>query len=523
MELPRQTHLNHSPIQKTHNCHGMGYSTMLLRRRSPGKHYRYVRWRWRVFCALIDGIGTFLWGVFRLLGQRSQEGLRSCQRIFLFFRALVGGKRGLLARPKEEKRAQTPQRILVIQLDHLGDAVISQVIFPLLHQRYPEAEIHVLASPWNQEIFQMLPEVQRIHVWAGNRFQRCGGAGEGNFGWLRKLRWVGELWIWGWRLRLQRYDLGIDVRGELPHAVLMWLAGIRRRVGWASGGGRFLLTDWPSYRPARPELYKRLDILKCLGIEPASPRQTLWPQLPPPPWAKQSLVERFPELAKACSALQPESTDPQQLLSPRRAPGPARPLVVCHIGAGTEAKQWPFEHWSELIAQLLSRPLRVVLVGGKSDQAKAARLLENLPADPSRLSNTTGKLRLQELAALLEQADLLIGADSGPAHLAAAVGRPVVVLFSGASRLLQWRPRGPWVQVLRHRVPCQVCHRPRCPSSDHPCMRGIQPEEVLRALDRVLEASFPPSLVSQRRSSDHKPFLPLNRIDGLHKLLSFAN
>src|SRR4029077_16046934 len=98
----------------------------------------------------------------------------------------------------------------------------------------------------------------------------------------------------------------------------------------------------------------------------------------------------------------------------------------------------------------------------------------------------TGKLSLAELAALIERANVFVGADSGPAHLAAAVGPRAVVLSTGPNRPQQWRPYGPRVTVVRHLVACSPCQREVCPWGDHPCMRGLRPESVAQAVTETL-------------------------------------
>lgn len=455
-------------------------------RRRPGGRYRYVRWRWRLLCTLIDAVGYAFWGFVRLFRRGRLVLARWFPLVFYFLEGWFV-RRSNTAVARSEQPPPPVRRILVIQLDHLGDAVLSQVIFPLLQREYPQAEIHVLVSPWNQEVFQMIPEVQRIHVWAGNRFQR-----EGRRCWRRRLGWMWELCAWAWRLRRWKYDLAIDVRGELPHAALMWLAGVRRRVGWAAGGGGFLLTDWPRYRPCRHEVDSRLALLACLGINPLERRRTIRPRLEPTEEARQTIAHRLAQMEStpfsdfSGDSKTPLSRPKQRSASP---PGGCRPLVVCHLGAGTEAKQWPIDYWAELVDQLLARPATVILVGGRSDRPKAREVIESIEGTAGRVWNAAGELTISQLAALLEQADALIGPDSGPAHLAAAVGKPVVALFSGTNRAVQWRPRGPAVEVLWRPVACRPCHRTQCPLPAHPCMRGIRPEEVLRALDRLLPKS----------------------------------
>jgi ADP-heptose:LPS heptosyltransferase len=126
---------------------------------------------------------------------------------------------------------------------------------------------------------------------------------------------------------------------------------------------------------------------------------------------------------------------------------------------------------------------QVVLVGAGGDRATAEQILGTAPFPG--VADWTGRTSVAELAALLEQADLVVGTDSGPAHLAAAVGTPAVVLFSGTNSLPQWQPRGEHVRVIRRAVACSPCHRHRCPLAGHPCMSGIAPSEVADAVESL--------------------------------------
>jgi ADP-heptose:LPS heptosyltransferase len=160
-------------------------------------------------------------------------------------------------------------------------------------------------------------------------------------------------------------------------------------------------------------------------------------------------------------------------------------LVVVHVGAGTAAKSWPVEHWRELIGRLIvGHGAQLVLVGGGKDRIIARRILGDRPWPG--VTDWTGQLGIDELAALLRRAEVMVGADSGPAHLAAAVDTPVVVLFSGTNQPRQWRPNGRSVAVVRRPVACSPCHRERCPLSEHPCMRELLPRRVAAEVGRVL-------------------------------------
>lgn len=380
-------------------------------------HYRYVRLRWHVLFGLIDAIGTCLFALARCIG-------------------LVRRATGVAS----------PRAILLVQLDHLGDAVITTAMLPPLRKRYPHASLEVLAGPRSADVFAACPVVDRVHVLPSTRFDNP-----------RRGLWLFTYLRAAWRLRQRCFDIGIDVRGELPHALILWLCGARRRIGWICGGGGFLLTDSPQYLPHRPEIESRFALLKQLCIAPPLDTDT-------------------------CRAIDPGNSARERIAGELiRLRSPEQPLIVLHIGAGTAAKAWPIEHWRELIGRTIVEhaPL-LVLVGSDGDRARARRITGDSPW-PS-VVDWTGCLTLRELAALVERADLFIGADSGPAHLAAAMGTRVIALFSGTNEVVQWRPWGLRTISLCEPVACSPCHRTVCPLADHPCMSRLTPSLVLRAM-----------------------------------------
>jgi len=397
----------------------------------PTGRYRYVRMRWRLLFALVDGLGWLVVQVWRLLAAR--------------FSAAP-------ARPFEE-----PRSILLVQLDHLGDAVMTAAVLPALRRQFPQARLEILAAEWNRELFTACPEVDRVHVSRVNRFARdVRGA------------WIFSTCWWGWRLRRRRFDLAIDVRGEFPHALILWLSGAKRRLGWDCGGGDFLLTDRARFVPGRAEIESRLALLAALGIEADQSVRLKRP------WFKPG--------ASACAAIERRLA---------KIAGPSTPLVVLHVSAGTQAKRWPADHWRELLGRLiLDCDARVALIGVREERATAETI--TLGMNWPKVVDWTGQLSLVETAALIAEADVFIGADSGPAHLAAAVGTPAIVLFSGTNRVEQWRPWGGQVAVLRHETACSPCHRQTCPWAEHPCMSGLTPEAVMRQLRQLRPALVEP-------------------------------
>jgi ADP-heptose:LPS heptosyltransferase len=428
---------------------------------SVGK-YRYSKLRWRLLVHVLDAVGTIATAIVRRLRPAPSSAL--------------------------------PGRILVVQLDHLGDAVLSTPLLAELRAAYRDATIDVLASPSNHEVFESDPNVDRVWVAERTWFER------------KPDRWalLSAVWSLGSKLRLMNYDLGIDVRGDVLSVIVLALAGVRRRVGWSMGGGAFLLTDVARWIPARHEVLSRLALLEQLGIAPdpstrvdvhvtdedriivARRLADAWPRRGTAlrraeVYVHASRASRHADLKEArrsgSAPVERRPDEPDLLQAGHFAPGP--PLLAVHLGAGNAAKRWPTRSWKALVERFLDDGWRIVVVGGVDDLALAT----TLPIH-DRLRNWAGSLSVAQTTALLERADLFIGADSGPAHLAASAGTLSVILFSGTNQPRQWRPWSRHSLTLRHRVPCQPCHQKVCPLADHPCMSGLHPDRVYRAAMR---------------------------------------
>jgi heptosyltransferase-2 len=424
--------------------------------------YRYSKLRWRLLVHALDATGSIAAGIVR--------------------------------RFRRAPAVTSPARILVVQLDHLGDAVLSTPLIAELRAAYPEAAIDVLASPSNHEVFEADPDVDRVWVAERTWFER------------RPDRWalLTAVWSLGRQLRGAGYDLGIDVRGDVLSVLVLALAGVRRRVGWSMGGGAFLLTDVAEWIPGRHEVRSRLALLDRLGLSPdpaarvdvhvkdedrivvARRLAEAWPRRGGGPRRAEvyARARRRGSLADGRAVRTPSSTpaattpdEPDWLHADRFAPRP--PLLAVHLGAGNAAKRWPTRSWRSLVERFLEDGWRIVVVGGVEDLA----LSSDLPAH-DRVRDWAGSLTVTQTTALLERADLFIGADSGPAHLAASAGTLSVILFSGTNQPRQWRPWSRHSLTLRRRVPCQPCHQKVCPLADHPCMSGLEPERVYRAAMR---------------------------------------
>lgn len=162
-------------------------------------------------------------------------------------------------------------------------------------------------------------------------------------------------------------------------------------------------------------------------------------------------------------------------------PGDADEYVVVHPGVSACARAYPAEQWREVVAGMGALGIPVVVTGSKDETELTACVAGDVGVDCG------GRFDVAELAAVLAGAAAVAVANTGPAHLAAAVGTPVVSLFAPVVPAIRWAPYGPRVQVLGDlQAPCRDTRATVCPVPGHPCLSGVAPREVVRALLEVL-------------------------------------
>jgi ADP-heptose:LPS heptosyltransferase len=193
-------------------------------------------------------------------------------------------------------------------------------------------------------------------------------------------------------------------------------------------------------------------------------------------------VDRALSLAEAAGHRLPEG-DPGRLrvLAPLPSPAlPELPYLVVHPGASVPARAWEPEAWAELVHILALRGRRVVVTGSAEETGLTARV-----AAGGEAIDLGGRLDFAGLAAVLRGASAVAVANTGPAHLAAAVGTPIASLFAPTVPERRWRPWGVPHELLNQDVPCAGCRARECPVAGHPCLVGVAPIAVADALARL--------------------------------------
>ena len=296
------------------------------------------------------------------------------------------------------------KNILVVRTDRIGDVILTVPALRALRQAYPEARLTVLLRPLTRELVEGLDCVDA--VLCDDRQQRHRGA----WGYARLVR----------SLARQHFDLAVNFHTKKRTNLLCYLAGIPRRLGYKNEKWGFLLTD-PVYDD-RPQGNKHeaaycLDLLQSLGIK----SQDLHLDLPVSP-AGERWADTFLETSR------------------KQETGP---WIAVHMQSSCPTKQWPANFFAELLRILQEKyQANFIIIGAKARQDNAAAAsFSELPSVDAR-----GQTGIAQLISLLRRCRMLISNDSGPVHMAAALGIPVVSIFTRNQPGInpqRWRPLGP--------------------------------------------------------------------------------
>ncbi len=367
-------------------------------------------------------------------------------RTFIFAFDLLGTVITLLWKLFKPKKPKHIKKILVIRLDHIGDLLAATPVFRIIKENYPNAKLDVLIAKYNKDIVRNNPFIDEIIAYDTPWFKRKN----------KRLIKPREFIKYVIALHKQHYDVGIDLRGDLRHIMLMWLAGIKYKIGYGITGGGFLLDKEVSFQQGVHEVQHNLDLLKAIGLEATRRKNEFF----------------IPDEDKNFA----EGLYTEKGLS-------NKDFVVCiHPSAGYLSKKWLGKKWSEVIFRLNKElNAKVIIVGAKGEKA----LCDNMKEISSvKVIDVVGKTKLGQLAALLKKANLFIGTDSGPSHIASAMSTPCVILYSGTNDPAQWAPLGKKIFIIQKDVPCKGCQKLKC--ANNICMDLITVDEVMKAVDKVL-------------------------------------
>jgi heptosyltransferase-2 len=385
-----------------------------------------------------------------------------------------------------------PQRILVRGVNWLGDAVMSTPALLRLREARPAAHITLLTHEKLHGIWVGHPAVNSVLTFKADE----------------------SAWAVGRRLRSEKFHLGLTLPNSPRSALELWLGGIPQRIGYARPWRNWLLTQRVQPRPDAVAMHKRsVDEIHRLVRENATAAAAT-----PPATAHH--IHQYLHLTAALGA-NPEPVPPRLVVHDTVTArimtrfdlkaGASTPPLWFGLNAGAEygpAKRWPEERFTEAAIEIQRRTkCRWMIFGLQSEMETCLRITSNIyrateeefgreeAVRHPHVINLAGATNLRELCAALKFCQVLLTNDSGPMHVAAAVGTPVVVPFGSTSPELT----GPGLpgdiqhSCLRAPAPCAPCFLRACPI-DFRCMTGI-------TVSRVVEAVVTAAATRQQRAA----------------------
>ena len=356
---------------------------------------------------------------------------------------------------EQSKKNELPERILVRGTNWLGDAVMTTPALRRLRAAFPAAQITLLATPRTTGLFAETALIDDVLIYHRRE--------EGVRAFTQMTR----------VLRAHRFDLALLFQNAFEAALLTWLGGIPRRIGYAAQGRSPLLTHRLHHTAAHRNRHQVHDYLDLVLLAEA-----VYLQKDTPPLIAAELLPHLnasvDQLQQAEVLLKQQHRDPQQ-----------HPLVVLNAGAtNSRAKCWPEANFAALADWLMQHHhAQIVFIGAASERANAAQVIEQMQTRGAL--NLAGETSMAELIGLLARSDLLVSNDTGPAHIGAALGRPTLTLF-GPTNEFETAPTGPRAELLRvDDIECARCMHRVCPI-DHRCMTRLTVETVAARASRLL-------------------------------------
>lgn len=357
-------------------------------------------------------------------------------------------------KPAQEEVAQkvksrAGKRFLVVRTDRIGDVLLTTPVFKALRINFPDSFISVMVAPIARDIVEGNPYLDEVIIYDKNNKDK------GFFGFFRMVS----------ALRQRRFDLGLVLHTKKRTNLLCFLAGIKERVGYYNNKFGFLLNKKiPDLRPEgkKHEAQYCLEVLKAIGIEtedtelfmPLKPQAEVW---------SDEILSKY-------------KVDRKDI------------LIAINPGASCPSKIWPAERFAILADKLAEKySAKIALICGPNDLKIASLVLAKIQ---NPVINLSGHTTISQLASLLKRCNLFISNDSGPVHIACAVGTPVVAIFgrneSGLSPK-RWGPLSKQSAVLHKEVGCVECLAHNC-KKGFACLLAITEDEVLAAAEKLLKS-----------------------------------
>lgn len=338
------------------------------------------------------------------------------------------------------------KKILITRTDRLGDVLLSTPVFKAVRDAYPKSHIAVMVRPYTRECVDGNPYIDEVLVYDKR------GQHKSLFSSL----------IFALNLKKRSFDTAIILHPTNRANLVTFLAGIPERIGYNRKMGFFLTKKIPHKKETgrKHELEYTLDIVKAMGIKPKD-TEIYMP-------IREDVQNRIDRTFSSCGIL------------------PKDKLVAMHPSSSCLSKKWNIERFAKVADTLIKEDkVKIILVGGpdgKIDAEKTKRYMKEPVIDFS------GKTTIPDLAALLKKCSLFISNDSGPVHVAAAVGTPVISIFGRSDAGLgpiRWGPTGRYDIILHKDIGCTSCLAHNC-KKGFLCLNAVTEDDVIKNAKLIL-------------------------------------
>jgi heptosyltransferase-2 len=331
-------------------------------------------------------------------------------------------------------------RILVVSVNWLGDAIMTTPAFKALKDRFPSSYLGVMAPERVKEVFEDNPYINEIIIFDQKTRQKSLSS---------KLKFISYL-------RKRKFDTVFLIQRSFTRAFICYLAGIKTRIGYKRLKTNILLSDsilMPSQKLHRQDFY--LNLFEKQGIP---------------------VKERLPAF------FIPRKIQDKVNVSLQSLRRNYSYLVGINPSANWDLKRWAPERFSQLADRLIDQhKAGVIFIGSKKEQKLIDQVIVKMK---EKAYDFCGRTTLKELGALIKNLDLFISNDSGPAHLSASLNVPTLVLFGPTSKEIT-SPKGEKSNIIQKEVDCQLpCYNLNC--RNNYCMQTIEVEEVAQKAKKIL-------------------------------------
>jgi heptosyltransferase-3 len=339
------------------------------------------------------------------------------------------------------------ERFLVIRTDRIGDLILSTPVPEAIKFHYPGSHVTMMVSSYARDVIRGNSNIDAVIVDASDN----------------KNRGIRGFFLLLGEIRRGKFDVAILLKPTLRLAVLLFLSGVRFRVGT---GFRLyqILFNQKVYMHRKVNLKHEaeynLEMLRPLGIIP----QKILPKVYVTPPEKDFVQKIFDEFKIA----------------------PPDTVIAIHPGSGNSSLNLPAKRFAEVADELIEKMNTRIVFTGSNRERKLVDFIKSRMRYPS--VDLVGRTTIPQLAALLQKCDVLLCNSTGPMHLAAALGTPVVAIFSPvfSAGPIRWGPYGEGHQVILPPVPvCFECKPQSCPHYD--CMEKIKAEQIVSKVELVLK------------------------------------